>query len=36
MQGYVYVSAVDEEFYKHLKASGDFLKALDDGYLKKR
>lgn len=36
MQGYVYVRAVYEEFYKYLKASGDFLKALDDGCLKKK
>lgn len=36
MQGYVYVSDVYEEFYKYLKARGDFLKALDDGCLKKK
>ena len=36
MQGYAYVSAADEEFYKYLKARGDFLKALDDGYLKEK
>lgn len=36
MQGYVYVSDVYEEFYKYLKTSGDFLKALDDGCLKKK
>src|SRR3989338_5937695 len=36
MQGYVYVNAVYEEFYKYLKVSGDFLKALDDGCLKKK
>lgn len=36
MQGYAYVSAIYEEFYKYLKTSGDFLKALDDGYLKEK
>ena len=36
MQGYAYVSAIYEEFYTYLKASGDFLKALDDGCLKEK
>ena len=36
MQGYVYVNDVYEEFYKYLKTSGDFLKALDNGCLKKK
>lgn len=36
MQGYVYVSAVYEEFYKYLKTRGDFLKALNDGCLKEK
>lgn len=35
MQGYIYVNMVYEEFYKYLKANGHFLKALDDGNLKK-
>jgi hypothetical protein len=35
MQGYAYVNAVYEEVYKHLRAGGHFLKALDDGNLKK-
>jgi hypothetical protein len=36
MQGYAHVNAVYEEVYKHLKANGHFLKALDDENLKKR
>ncbi|TVM03634.1 MAG: hypothetical protein CV087_04230 [Candidatus Brocadia sp. WS118] len=36
MQGYSYVGTIYEEFYKYLKASGDFLKGLDDGCLGKR
>lgn len=36
MQGYSYVGTIYEEFYKYLKARGDFLKALDDGCLEKR
>lgn len=36
MQGYIYVGKVYEMYYKHLKANGDFLKALDDVNLKKR
>jgi len=36
MQGYIHVGTVYEMFYKHLKINGDFLKALDDGHLKKQ
>lgn len=36
MQGYSYINNVYEEFYKHLKVNGDFLKALDDNNLRKR
>jgi hypothetical protein len=36
MQGYTYVDLVYEIYYKHLKANGDFIKALDDANLKKR
>ena len=36
LQGYAYVSDVYEEFYKYLKASGDFLKALDNEHLKEK
>jgi hypothetical protein len=35
MQGYAHGNVVYEEIYKYLKANGDFLKALDDGNLKK-
>jgi len=36
MQGYSYINNVYEEFYKHLKTNGDFLKAFDDNNLKKQ
>lgn len=36
IQGYIHVGTVYEMFYKHLKIHGDFIKALDDGHLKKQ
>ena len=36
MQGYIHIGAVYENYFKHLKINGDFLKALDDGHLKKQ